>query len=45
MSLARMGIAPERKLNVGAFSQGQQRFLEYHRENVLRRSALRASRR
>jgi hypothetical protein len=45
MSLARMGIAPEREINVGAFSEGQRRFLEYHRENVLRRSALRASRR
>jgi hypothetical protein len=45
MSITRMGIAPERKINVGAFSEGQRRFLEYHRENVLRRSALRASHR
>ena len=43
-SLTRMGIAPERKLNVGAFSEGQRRFLEYHRENVLRMSALRIGR-
>ena len=43
-SLVRMGITPERKLNVGAFSEGQRRFLEYHRDNVLRMSALRAGR-
>lgn len=35
-SLARMGIASQRSINVGAFSSGQRRFLEYHRENVLR---------
>ncbi len=43
ISLARMGIASERKVNVGAFSQGQRRFLEYHRDNVLRMSAVRRS--
>jgi hypothetical protein len=44
MSLARIGIASERKLNVGVFSEGQRRFLDYHRENVLRMSLLRTAR-
>ncbi len=35
-SLKRMGIDPEARVNVGAFSQGQRRYLEFHRENVLR---------
>jgi hypothetical protein len=35
-SLKRMGIDIGRGMNVGAFSQGQQRYLEFHRENVLR---------
>jgi hypothetical protein len=35
-----MGITPERKLNVGRFSEGQRRFLEYHRDSVLRMSRL-----
>jgi hypothetical protein len=39
VSIARMGIELERKLNVGGFSQGQRRFLEYHRDSVLRMSA------
>ena len=34
--LARMGVDPDGRVNVGAFSQGQRRYLEYHRENVLR---------
>jgi hypothetical protein len=38
-SLVRMGIAPERPLNVGSFSVGQRRFLAFHRENVLLRSS------
>jgi len=33
-----MGIDPKGKTNVGVFSEGQRRFLEYHRENVLRMS-------
>lgn len=33
-SLERMGI--DGSLNVGAFSEGQRRYLDYHRENVLR---------
>jgi putative restriction endonuclease len=37
-SIQRMGIAPERLPNVGAFSEGQRRFLDYHRDNVLRMS-------
>jgi hypothetical protein len=40
-SLVRMGITPERKINVGAFSEGQRKFLEYHRDSVLRMSSLR----
>lgn len=37
-SLERMGIPIQGALNVGAFSEGQRRFLEYHRDNVLRMS-------
>ena len=36
VSLRRMGIDPDARINVGAFSAGQRRFLEFHRENVLR---------
>ena len=36
MSLKRMGIDPEGRVKVGEFSQGQRRYLEFHRENVLR---------
>jgi len=35
-SLKRMGIDTERCVNVGAFSEGQRCYLEFHRENVLR---------
>ncbi|MFO1469362.1 MAG: hypothetical protein U1F35_23405, partial [Steroidobacteraceae bacterium] len=35
-SLKRMGVDPDGRVNVGAFSQGQRRYLEFHRENVLR---------
>lgn len=35
-SLKRMGIETENRVNVGAFSQGQRRYLDFHRENVLR---------
>ncbi|MHB8474521.1 MAG: HNH endonuclease [Gammaproteobacteria bacterium] len=35
-SLKRMGIETERSVNVGAFSEGQRRYLDFHRENVLR---------
>ncbi len=37
-SLARMGLASSHKINVGGFSEGQRRYLEFHRENVLLRS-------
>jgi len=37
-SLARMGLETDRSLNVGRFSTGQRRYLEFHRENVLLRS-------
>jgi hypothetical protein len=38
VSLLKMGIKPEGKVNVGMFSEGQRVFLDYHRENVLRMS-------
>ncbi len=34
-SLQRMGVDTERILKVGAFSEGQRTYLEYHRESVL----------
>jgi hypothetical protein len=37
-SLARMGLAPGRALNVGRFAEGQRHYLEFHRDNVLLRS-------
>ena len=37
-SLARMGLNTSRVFNVGGFSQGQRRYLEFHRESVLLRS-------
>jgi putative restriction endonuclease len=39
-SLRRMGIPTERNINVGSFSEGQCRFLDYHRENILRAAAV-----
>lgn len=36
LSLKRMGIDPEVRVNVGTFSQGQRQYLDFHRENVLR---------
>ena len=33
-SLKRMGIPPDEKRNVGAFTEGQRRYLEFHREAV-----------
>jgi len=35
-SLKRMGIETENRVNVGAFSQGQRCYLDFHRENILR---------
>ena len=37
-SLARMGIETGRRINVGSFSEGQRRYLEFHRSNVLLKS-------
>jgi len=37
-SLNRMGIATDRIVNVGSFTQGQKKFLEYHRDAVLLQS-------
>jgi putative restriction endonuclease len=36
VSLNRMGIDQEVRMNVGVFSEGQRRYLDFHRENVLR---------
>ena len=36
VSLKRMGIDRDARANIGAFSEGQRRYLEFHRENVLR---------
>jgi putative restriction endonuclease len=38
-SLKRMGIDPERVVNVGGFTQGQKNFLEFHRDRVLLKMA------
>lgn len=37
-SLRRMGLEPTRNTNVGSFSEGQRRYLEFHRDSVLLRS-------
>src|SRR5262245_20691794 len=37
-SLARLGLDPRDPRNVCRFSEGQRRYLEFHRENVLLRS-------
>jgi putative restriction endonuclease len=34
-SLTRLGIDPSLRKNVGSFSSGQKRYLDFHRENVL----------
>ena len=34
-SLNRMGVATDRIINVGIFTEGQKQFLDYHRESVL----------
>ncbi len=38
-SLVKLGIDPTGKINVGSFTSGQKRYLEYHRESVLLRSS------
>jgi putative restriction endonuclease len=40
-SLLRMGIRRSEKVNVGAFSEQQRQFLDYHRENVFREAGVR----
>jgi len=37
-SLKRMGVVTDEHVNVGRFSEGQKRYLDFHRENVLLRS-------
>lgn len=37
-SLKRMGVVTDRIINVGSFTEGQRRFLNYHRDAVLLRS-------
>lgn len=37
-SLRRMGVEIEQPVNVGAFTEGQRRFLDYHRNSVLLRA-------
>lgn len=37
-SLLRMGVDPGKKINVGSFSEGQRRYLEFHVDNVLLKS-------
>jgi len=39
ISLQRMGVQTEQPVNVGTFSTGQRRYLEFHRTNVLLASA------
>jgi hypothetical protein len=42
-SLARMGVPVDRELDTGLFSEGQARFLEFHREQVFLAARARAS--
>lgn len=44
-SLQRMGVPTGVAMNVGSFSEGQRRFLEFHRHNVLRMSEMRDAKR
>jgi predicted restriction endonuclease len=37
-SLERMGVVTDQIINVGSFTEGQRRFLNYHRDAVLLRS-------
>ena len=37
-SMRRMGVDPHRRVNVGAFSEGQRKYLQYHQEQVLLKS-------
>ena len=40
-SLTRMGIPPDEKRNIGAFSEGQRRYLEYHLDLVFLKARVR----
>jgi hypothetical protein len=40
-SLNRMGVPTQEVVNVGAFSEGQEKFLEFHREFVFLKAAIR----
>jgi hypothetical protein len=40
-SLKRMGIPPEEKRNVGTFTEGQRRYLDFHRDSVFLESRVR----
>ena len=44
-SLKRIGIPPDEKRNVGAFSEGQRRYLEYHRDSVFLEARVRRDQR
>lgn len=37
-SLTRLGLSPGHRTNVGRFSEGQRKYLDFHRENVLLKS-------
>jgi len=37
-SLAQMGIETQRVVNVGGFTEGQRKFLDFHRNSVLLRA-------
>jgi hypothetical protein len=37
-SLQRMGVETQRIVNVGGFTEGQRRFLDFHRDKVLLRA-------
>ena len=38
-SLQRMGVETQRVVNVGGFTEGQRRFLDFHRDKVVLRPA------
>jgi len=40
-SLSRMGVPVNERVNVGAFSEGQRKFLEFHRDSVLLKASVR----
>lgn len=42
-SIERMGITPSMLQNVGAFSTGQRRYLEFHRENIFLEAKVKVS--